>query len=155
MGLGSFLNKAIPVAIAAATGGPVAAFGAAASVKQQERQTRIQKRQLSEIRAAEAERNRQMSEIYGTGNVSSVQAPLGGRATTGSGFGAGFGTFLGDVGRNIITPISSVASQILPFKGYCWTTSHDSVANFTRHRVTEHRRTTSICRRSRECDRRC
>ena len=117
MGLGSFLQKAVPVAIAAATGGPTAAYVAASNVKQQERQTRIQKRQLSEQRAIIAEREKQMSEIYGTGNVSTIQAPLGGRAMTSSGFGAGFGSFLGDVGRNIITPISSVASQILPFFG--------------------------------------
>ena len=117
MSLGRFLSKAIPVAVAAATGGPVAAYGTVVAQKAQDREQRKAKRQLSDIRAAEAERDKQMSEIYGTGNVSSVQAPLGGRAMTQSGFGSGFGTFLGDVGRNIITPISSIASQVLPFFG--------------------------------------
>tara|TARA_Y100001938_G_scaffold150105_1_gene239643 strand:+ start:560 stop:1441 length:882 start_codon:yes stop_codon:yes gene_type:complete len=117
MSLGSFLKRAIPVAVAAATGGPVAVYTTVAAQKEQERQQRQAKRQLSDIRAAEAERNKQMSEIFGTGNVSTVQAPMGGRAVTQSGFGSGFGSFLGDVGRNIITPISSIASQVLPFFG--------------------------------------
>ena len=77
MSLGSFLKKAIPVAVAAATGGPVAAYGTVAAQKEQDRQRRQAIRQRSEFLAAQAERERQMSEIYGTGNVSSVQAPLG------------------------------------------------------------------------------
>ena len=117
MSLGSFLRKAVPVAVAAVTGGPVAAYATVAAQKDQDRQRRQAIRQRSEFLAAQAERERQMSEIYGTGNVSSIQAPMGGRAMTSSGFGSGFGTFLGDVGRNIITPISSIASQVLPFFG--------------------------------------
>ena len=117
MSLGRFLKKAIPVAIAGVTGGPVAVYGTVVAQKEQDRQRRQQIRQLSDIRATEAERNKQMAEIFGTGNYSSVQAPLGGTAVTRSGFGSGFGTFLGDVGRNIINPISSIATQVLPFFG--------------------------------------
>tara|TARA_R100001163_G_C5059286_1_gene195965 strand:- start:799 stop:1680 length:882 start_codon:yes stop_codon:yes gene_type:complete len=117
MSLGSFLKKAIPVAIAATTGGPVAVYTTVAAQRQQDRARRQAIRERSELAAAQQERERQMSEIYGTGNVSSIQAPLGGSAVTRSGFGSSFGTFLGDVRRNIITPISSVASQVLPFFG--------------------------------------
>ena len=117
MSLGSFLRKAIPVAVAAATGGPVAAYGTVVAQKAEDRQRRRAIRESSDIAAMNAEREKQMSEIFGTGNVSSVQAPLGGTAVTRSGFGSGFGSFLGDVGRNIITPISSIASQVLPFFG--------------------------------------
>ncbi len=57
-----------------------------------------------------------MAEIYGTGNVSSIQPNYMG-TTANAGFGSGFGSFLGDVGRNIISPISSIASSVLPFFG--------------------------------------
>ena len=117
MSLGSFLRKAVPVAVAAATGGPVAVYTTVAAQKEQDRQRRQAIRQSSEIAAQNAERERQMAEIFGTGNVSTVQAPLGGTGVTRSGFGSSFGSFLGDVGRNIVTPISSIASQVLPFFG--------------------------------------
>jgi len=57
----------------------------------------------------ENRRKQQMAEIFGSGgNLSSVQAPQAGFTTQNAGFGAGFGTFLGDVGRNIVNPISNI-----------------------------------------------
>lgn len=57
----------------------------------------------------EGRRKQQMAEIFGSGgNLSSVQAPQAGFTTQNAGFGAGFGTFLGDVGRNIVSPISNI-----------------------------------------------
>ena len=54
-------------------------------------------------------RKQQMAEIFGSsGNLSSIQAPQAGFTTQNAGFGAGFGTFLGDVGRNIVSPISNI-----------------------------------------------
>ena len=40
MSIGSFIKRAVPVAIAAATGGPVAAFATASTIKNQDRQAR-------------------------------------------------------------------------------------------------------------------
>jgi len=117
MSLGSFIKKAVPVAIAAVTGGAPAAFAATSAQIAQDRQNRINKRQLNERNNRIAQEKARMAEIYGTGNVSSVQAPIGGGSTSSSGFGSGFGTFVSDFGRNIINPISSVASSILPFFG--------------------------------------
>ena len=117
MSLGSFIKKAVPVAIAAVTGGAPAAFAATSAQIAQDRQNRINKRQLNERNNRIAQEKARMAEIYGTGNVSSVQAPIGGGSTVNSGFGSGFGTFVSDFGRNIINPISSVASSILPFFG--------------------------------------
>lgn len=117
MSLGSLLRKAIPVAVGAITGGPVGAYVGATQVKQAERQGRILKRQEAEQKRLIEQEQRQMAEIFGTGNISSVQAPIGGQSVSRSGFGAGFSTFLGDVGRNIISPISSIATQVLPFFG--------------------------------------
>ena len=56
-------------------------------------------------------------EIFGTGSVSSVQAPRAGATTSNAGFGAGFGSFLTDVGKNIVSPFAGLATQIAPFFG--------------------------------------
>ena len=117
MSLGSLIRKAVPVALGAVTGGLPGAFAATSAQIAQDRQNRVVKRQINERNNAIAQENARMAEIYGTGNLSSVQAPLGGSATTSSGFGSGFGSFVSDFGRNIINPISSVASSILPFFG--------------------------------------
>ena len=45
MSLGSFIKKAVPVAIAAVTGGAPAAFAATSAQIAQDRQNRINKRQ--------------------------------------------------------------------------------------------------------------
>lgn len=58
-----------------------------------------------------------MAEIFGTGNVSTIQRPMAGGTTAGSGFGAGFGQFVTDVGSNIFSPLAGLATQILPFFG--------------------------------------
>jgi len=115
--IGSFIKKAIPVALGAFTGGPVGAYVAASNQKTADRQQRIAERRIAEQNRLISEENARMAEIFGTGNVSSIQPRLQGTAVTTSGFGSSFGSFLGDVGRNIISPISSIASQVLPFFG--------------------------------------
>jgi len=57
-----------------------------------------------------------MAEIFGTGNVSSIQPNYMG-TTANAGFGAGFGQFLTDVGRNIVSPFAGLANTVLPFFG--------------------------------------
>jgi hypothetical protein len=117
MSIGSFIKRAVPIAFAAATGGPGAVFAKGVQLSQEQRAEKTQKRIINEQNALIAQENARMAEIFGTGNISSVQAPLGGSAVTRSGFGSGFGTFLTDVGRNIINPLSSVATSVLPFFG--------------------------------------
>lgn len=117
MSLGSFLKRAIPVAAAAVTGGPVAAYATVAAQKGQEREQKNIERAVNARNQQIEEENRKMAEIFGTGNVTRVQPNLAGQAVTSSGFGAGFGTFLGDVARNIVSPISSIATSIAPFFG--------------------------------------
>lgn len=58
-----------------------------------------------------------MAEIFGTGNYSSIQRPMIGGTTANAGFGAGFGQFLTDVGQNIVSPFTSLATTIAPFFG--------------------------------------
>lgn len=49
-----------------------------------------------------------------TGGIS-TQAPIVRPTTQNAGFGAGFGEFLGDVGRNIVSPFASLATAVSPF----------------------------------------
>lgn len=115
----SFLKKltriAIPTTIGFATGGPVGAFtGSIAGLEQQ----RAEKKFKQQVQNAQNERQRQMSEIFTPSNqLSNLQAPMAGRATQQAGFGAGFGEFLGDVGRNIVSPFANLAGAVAPFFG--------------------------------------
>ena len=117
MGISSIVSRVLPVAIAAVTGGPAAAFTTAISVEEQKKAEKKQKQQINARNAAIRQENAKMAEIFGTGNVSSVQQPMyGQRVTTQqAGFGSGFGSFLSDVGSNIVSPLSNIFSQVRPF----------------------------------------
>ena len=118
MGLGDILKRVAPAVITYATGGTASAIFAATAASETARiKADRQNKQIAEQNRRIEEENRRMSEIFGTGNYSSVQPMTQGQATSNAGFGSGFGTFLGDVGRNIISPISSIAGQVLPFFG--------------------------------------
>lgn len=117
MSLSSFIKRALPVAVAAATGGASAVFTTGVALSRQADAEAKQKRLINEQNNRIAKENAQMAEIFGTGNLSSVQAPVAGSSVSRSGFGSTFGTYLSDIGRNIINPLSSVAGQILPFFG--------------------------------------
>jgi hypothetical protein len=99
------------------TGGPAAAFTTAISVEEQKKAEKKQKQQINARNAAIRQENAKMAEIFGSGNVSSIQQPMSGRGVTTqqAGFGSGFGTFLSDVGSNIISPLSGIFSQVRPF----------------------------------------
>jgi len=115
-----FLDKivkvALPAAIGFATGGPAGAFAGAVSGAEAEKAKRKQK-QLIEQR--QREEQKQMSEIFGSNSygLSRIQQPMSGsRVTTNqAGFGSGFGSFLSDVGQNIIVQLSGIFSQVRPF----------------------------------------
>jgi len=117
MGLSSIISRVLPVAVAAVTGGTAAAFTTAISVEEQKRAEKRQKQQINARNQAIAQENARMAEIFGTGNVSSVQAPMLGQRvpTQQAGFGSSFGSFLSDVGQNIVSPLSGLFSQVRPF----------------------------------------
>ena len=73
MGLSSIISRVLPVAVAAVTGGPAAAFTTAISVEEQKKQEKKQKQQINARNAAIRQENAKMAEIFGTGNVSSIQ----------------------------------------------------------------------------------
>ncbi len=117
MGLSSIISRVLPVAVAAVTGGPAAAFTTAISVEEQKKAEKKQQQQINARNAAIRQENAKMAEIFGTGNVSSIQQPMIGQRvpTQQAGFGAGFGSFLSDVGSNIVNPLSNIFSQVRPF----------------------------------------
>ena len=117
MGLRSLVTRVLPVAVAAVTGGPAAAFTTAVATEQQKSAERKQKQQINARNQAIRQENAKMSEIFGTGNFSSIQQPMSGSriTTSNAGFGSGFGSFLSDVGSNIVSPLSNIFSQVRPF----------------------------------------
>jgi len=106
-------DSIIPTAIGYVTGGPIGATAAFAGSRQQERESRRQKALLSEQRQLE---NNIMefrdTDILGRSTGGNMYQQ--GR-TVNAGFGSGFGSFLGDVGQNILNPITSLFSQVRPF----------------------------------------
>ena len=117
MGISSLISRAVPVALGFATGGPVGAATAAFTTEAGKRSQAQDQRRINRINAQIIEEEKQMAEIFGTGNLTSVQAPMIRPTTQQAGFGAGFGEFLGDVGRNIVSPFSTLFSQVAPFLG--------------------------------------
>jgi len=116
MPFGKLLKVAVPAAIGFATGGPAGAFAGVVSGSQQETAERKIKRYNESLAEQQRKEREQFMEIFGTGNVQRIQQPMLG-STSQSGFGSGFGTFLSDVGRNIVSPFASLASTIAPFFG--------------------------------------
>lgn len=117
MGISSILSRVVPTAVAFATGGPVAAATTFTTTEMKKRSEARQKRTVNRINTEIAQENERMAEIFGSGNYSSIQAPMVRPTTQQAGFGAGFGEFLTDVGRNIVSPFASLASQVAPFFG--------------------------------------
>lgn len=111
MGLDNLLKRVIPAAVGYATGGPVGAFTAATSADQQARAAKRQKVNLRNYEAEMKARNNMdpllQSYPSGTSLPTVRQAPT----TQNAGFGSSFGSFLTDVGRNIINPIGSLFSS--------------------------------------------
>ena len=113
--LSNFVKVAAPI-VAQTSPDPVTKAVATGLSVQYAKQDASYKRAEAE-RLAKEQRSRNNMEIFGTGSVSSVQAPRAGATTSNAGFGAGFGSFLTDVGRNIVQPFAGLASTIAPFFG--------------------------------------
>jgi len=109
-------SVAIPAAIGFATGGPAGAFAATVSASESEKAARKQQRLIEQN---QREEQLIMSEIFGSNSygLSNIQSPTYGQSVPKqqAGFGSSFGSFLGDVGSNIIGPLSGLFSQVRPF----------------------------------------
>ena len=117
--LSNLIKKAAPI-VAVASPEPFSRAAAQAiTIGQQQQEANYQKK-LTQDRLAREQK--QMSEIFGSGSagLGNIQRSTGGlrptiTPTTNAGFGSGFGSFLSDVGSNIISPLSGIFSQVRPF----------------------------------------
>tara|TARA_Y200000002_G_C22667701_1_gene658676 strand:+ start:819 stop:1682 length:864 start_codon:yes stop_codon:yes gene_type:complete len=115
MSISSLVSRVIPTAVGFVTGGPVGAATAFASVeaaKSQERKIKQQQQaQINQMRSLN------MDPFLQSYNPSSpsIQSPMVRPTTANAGFGAGFGNFLTDVGRNIVSPFANLATAVSPF----------------------------------------
>ena len=113
--LSSFAKKAAPI-VAAVSPDPVTKAAATALSYQYQRQDVSYQRKQAE--AMQREQEKKAMEIFGTTNsLNRLQPPMGSTTTANAGFGAGFGQFVTDIGRNIVSPFAGLASQVLPFFG--------------------------------------
>lgn len=109
-------DVAIPTALGAISGGPAGAFAGfigGAKAGEAKRKFANQEQMIAEQQRLEREK---FMEVFGSGNLSTLQRPIAG-STANAGFGAGFGQFLTDVGRNIVSPFAGLATQLSPFFG--------------------------------------
>lgn len=115
--LSKIIDVAIPTAIGAVTGGPAGAAAGFISGSEASRAERKIKQRNQQIAKQQEEERKRFMEIFGSGPVNRIQAPIVPSTTANAGFGSGFGQFVTDVGRNIVSPFAGLASQVLPFFG--------------------------------------
>ncbi len=113
--LDKIVSVAVPAAIGFATGGPAGAFAGGVSGAEADKAKRKQKQLM----------NQQQGQIFhGIGGdmfipsdisqgSTTAQRQIG--RTTNAGFGSSIGSFLSDVGQNIVSPLSGLFSQVRPF----------------------------------------
>tara|TARA_B100000963_G_scaffold348049_1_gene355071 strand:+ start:1175 stop:2038 length:864 start_codon:yes stop_codon:yes gene_type:complete len=109
MPLKNIIKSAVPTLIGAATGGPIAAASAFYNSQAQQRAQKREQKQIDRFVQNQRQQEINMAEIFGSGNVSSIQPTKMG-TTANAGFGAGFGNFLTDLGQNIVNPFLNLVS---------------------------------------------
>ncbi len=114
--LSNLIKKAAPI-VATVSQEPISkAIATGITVGQQQQEAKYQKKLAIDRQAAEQRRRSQMEfDIKGTGLRQGIDYYGMPQKQTQAGFGSGFGSFLGDVGQNILSPISSLFSQVRPF----------------------------------------
>ena len=114
--LSNLIKKAAPIVATVAPGTPIGTAAAVVTYGQAKQEQSYQ-RKLAEQR--QREEQKKMSEIFGSNSygLSNIQQPMSGSriSTSNAGFGSSFGSFLSDVGSNIVGPLSGLFSQVRPF----------------------------------------
>jgi len=114
--LSNLIKKAAPVVAAVAPGTPIGTAARVVTVAQQQQESRYQKNLAID---AQARQQKEMNNMllptqrgdfsdFGTGPTRMSQPVT-------AGFGSSFGSFLSDVGSNIVGPLSGLFSQVRPF----------------------------------------
>ena len=113
--LDKIVSVAVPAAIGFATGGPAGAFAGAVSGSEADKAKRKQKRLIEQAQAEQRRINAMEFDIRGTGLRQGIDYYGMPQKQTQAGFGSGIGSFLSDVGSNIVGPLSGLFSQVRPF----------------------------------------
>lgn len=116
MGISSIVSRIIPIAVGYATGGGLGAATAAYKTEAEKKQEKRIKKQNNRA-IAENQRRQAMAEFRDTDIIYSGSSMNPTSGVQRAGFGSGFGTFLTDVGRNILNPIGQIFSSpaLTPF----------------------------------------
>jgi hypothetical protein len=114
--LSNLIKKAAPIVATVAPGTPIGTAAAAVTYAQAKQEQSYQ-RKLAEQRQKEEQRriNAMEFDIRGTGLRQGIDYYGMPQKQTQAGFGSSFGSFLSDVGSNIVSPISNLFSQVRPF----------------------------------------
>ena len=117
MPIDRIIKSIVPAAIGYVTGGPVKAVTAFAEADRARTQKKFIAHETARIQNEQQQMMGNTMEFRDTDALNrTIYGNTGGNGRlTRQGFGADFGTFLGDVGRNIINPFSSIFSQVRPF----------------------------------------
>ena len=114
--LSNIIKKVAPIVATVAPGTPIGTAAAVVTYGQAKQEQSYQ-RKLAEQRQKEAQRRQNPMEfdIRGTGLRQGVDYYGMPQKQTQAGFGSSIGSFLSDVGSNIVGPLSGLFSQVRPF----------------------------------------
>jgi len=114
--LSNLIKKAAPIVATVAPGTPIGTAAAAVTYAQAKQEQSYQ-RKLAEQRQKEEQRriNAMEFDIRGTGMRQGIDYYGMPQKQTQAGFGSSIGSFLSDVGSNIVGPLSGLFSQVRPF----------------------------------------
>jgi len=114
--LSNFIKKAAPVVAAIAPGTVVGTAAQVVTVAQQRQEAKYQKKLAIDAQARQQKEMNNMFRDPQDARFDDFYSPPSGRGrTVNAGFGSSIGTFLSDVGQNIVSPLSSIFSQVRPF----------------------------------------
>jgi hypothetical protein len=114
--LSNLIKKAAPVVAAVAPGTPIGTAARVVTVAQQQQESKYQKKLAIDALGRQQQEKRNMEfdiipqQYRGTPPFMPPQ-----RQTVNAGFGSSIGSFLSDVGSNIVGPLSGLFSQVRPF----------------------------------------
>jgi hypothetical protein len=114
--LSNLIKKAAPIVATVAPGTPIGTAAAVVTYQQAQQEQSYQKKLAEDSRAKQQRRINQMSLQSQQGQYGDFYVPPSApRQTTNAGFGSSFGSFLSDVGSNIVSPLSNIFSTVRPF----------------------------------------
>jgi hypothetical protein len=114
--LSNFIKKAAPVVATVAAGTPVGTAARAVTIAQQQQERKYQKKLAIDTQAYNQRKvNNMLRDPQDARFDDFYTAPSGRGRTINAGFGSSIGSFLSDVGSNIVGPLSGLFSQVRPF----------------------------------------